>query len=276
MKNDPASIDLAGLIDRYEVFFIDQFGVLRDDEKAYEGAVDALETLKKAGKTIVILSNSGRSGEHNVKRLAPLGFAPSSFDHFVTSGDVAYAMLAGSATSGKCFTISSGGDTDLADRLGMESVESSVDADIVIISGSESERIAMDDYREMLRPAAENNRPCFCTNPDLLKLSKGTVAPGAGAIADLYEELGGSVTRIGKPFAGIYEYALQLCGIADKASVICIGDSIDHDIAGAANAGLQSVLVETGILSDKNAEERNALMAEIDVWPTFIMKQFRA
>jgi HAD superfamily hydrolase (TIGR01459 family) len=275
MKNDPATIDLAGLSDRYEVFFIDQFGVLRDDEKAYDGAVEALEILKKTGKTIVILSNSGRSGEHNVKRLAPLGFASSSFDHFVTSGDVAYAILSGSATSGKCFTISSGGDTDLADRLGMSSVGSSAEADIVIISGSEAERIAMDDYREMLRPAAENHRPCFCTNPDLLKLSKGTVAPGAGAIADLYEELGGSVTRIGKPFPGIYEYALQLCGITDKTTVICIGDSIDHDIAGAQNAGLHSVLVETGILSDQSADERRALMAEIDVWPTFTMRQFR-
>lgn len=269
------TISLEGLIDRYTVFFIDQFGVLRDDAGAYEGAAAALVTLKAAGKTIVILSNSGRSGEFNAERLAPLGFARASFDHFVTSGDVAYEILsrAGSPVSvgGRCFTISSGGDTNLATRLGLSVVDQASQADLVIISGSEAETISMEAYREMLRPAAERGLPCFCTNPDIHKLSNGATAPGAGSIAKLYEALGGHVAWLGKPYRDIYDHALSISGRPDPRQVVCIGDSIDHDILGATNAGLDSVLVDTGILADATIAERTALMAEAQAWPTFTM-----
>src|SRR5262245_15734857 len=65
---------LGDLIRRYDVFFIDQFGVLRDDTGPYDGAIFALQAVKDAGKTIVILSNSGRSGDYNAKRLVSIGF----------------------------------------------------------------------------------------------------------------------------------------------------------------------------------------------------------
>lgn len=275
----PETTDLAGLADRYEVFFIDQFGVLRDDVGAYEGAAAALAHLKARGRTVVILSNSGRSGSYNAERLAALGFGRGDFDHFVTSGDVAYAVLSGPGSpvpkGGRCFTISSGNDRNLATRLGLADTTDAGDADLVVISGSEAERISMDAYRDMLRPAAERRLPCFCTNPDIHKLSNGTIAPGAGSIANLYEELGGSVTRLGKPFPDIYDYALRLCGNPDKGSVVCIGDSIEHDIAGASNAGLASALVETGILSGQSDRQRAELMAAAKAWPTFLMERFQ-
>lgn len=269
---------LPELIERYDFFFVDQFGVLRDDERLYDGAADALLTLKEAGKTVVILSNSGRSGEFNIRRLAPLGIDRRHFDHFITSGDLAFSILSSpdspAGHARRCFTISNGGNDDLANRLGMKEAQSAADADIVIISGSQAERITLGEYREMLRPAAKRKLPCFCTNPDFLKLAGGTVVPGAGSIADLYEELGGAVTRLGKPYREIYDYALSACGNPEKEKVVCIGDSIDHDVVGASNAGLASVLVETGILAEKTAAERHQLMAAEGRRPDFMMRQF--
>lgn len=274
----PPAIGFDDLVSRYDVFFIDQFGVLRDDERVYDGAMDALSALKKSGKTIVILSNSGLSGDQNIRRLARLGLDRRFFDHFVTSGDVAYASLSRpgylAAGSSRCFTISSGNGTELADRLGLTSVQTAEDADIVIIAGSEAERISLDEYREILRPAANRRLPCFCTNPDFLKLAHGTVVAGAGSIANLYEELGGNVTRLGKPYPEIYEHALSICGNPENDMVVCIGDSIDHDIVGASNAGLASVLVETGILAGKSLEERCQLMSAGRRRPDFIMRRF--
>ncbi|RUW87363.1 TIGR01459 family HAD-type hydrolase, partial [Mesorhizobium sp. M8A.F.Ca.ET.023.01.1.1] len=41
------------LAQRYQVFLLDQFGVLHDGQAPYPGAAEALSTLKRAGKTVV-------------------------------------------------------------------------------------------------------------------------------------------------------------------------------------------------------------------------------
>ncbi len=275
--SDIPQTSLGALIDRYDIFFVDQFGVLRDDEGAYPGAVEALQRLKAAGKTVVILSNSGRSGDYNADRFAGLGFRRDSFDRFVTSGDTAYAVLSREMAlpaGSQCLTISSGGDRNLAERLGLASTDDAAEADLVIISGSEAETIPMEVYADRLRPGAERKIPAICTNPDIHKLAGGTVAPGAGSIAQLYEQLGGSVRWFGKPYGDIYTLALRLTGEPAANTVVCIGDSIDHDIFGARQAGLASVLVETGILANLSPSERASLMTA-DRRPTYLMPGFR-
>jgi HAD superfamily hydrolase (TIGR01459 family) len=269
---------LEDLVANYDVFLIDQFGVLRDDAGAYPGAAAALAALKAAGKTVIILSNSGRSGDYNADRLVRLGFERSSFDRFVTSGDVAYEILskAPQLISGRtrCLTVSSGGDTNLADRLGLISVDAASDADVVVISGSEAERISLSEYRALLYSAAERHVQCYCTNPDIHKLAGGALAPGAGSIAKLYEELGGTVVWLGKPHREIYDYARSVLASSASDRIVCIGDSIEHDIVGAANAGLSSVLVETGILSELSDSDVKVLLVEFSVMPTYSMKRF--
>jgi HAD superfamily hydrolase (TIGR01459 family) len=277
LKHVP-STTLAELIDRYDVFFVDQFGVLRDDEGAYPGAAEALLQLKAAGKTIVILSNSGRSGDYNADRFTRLGFPRESFDRFVTSGDAAYAVLSQQSSpvppGARCLTISSGGDRNLAERLGLISTKDATETDLVIISGSEAEKVPMQTYADMLRPAAERHVPAICTNPDIHKLAGGTTAPGAGSIAGLYEKLGGPVRWFGKPYRDIYEQAIRLAENPPLATVVCIGDSIDHDILGARSFGLDAVLVRTGILADLPAAEVESMMT-FDRQATFTMRSFR-
>ena len=278
MSMMPLTARLEDLIANYDVFLIDQFGVLRDDIGAYPGAPPALAALKDAGKVVIILSNSGRRGDYNADRLVALGFERSSFDRFVTSGDVAYEILSQDLTlirgQTRCLTISSGGDTDLADRLGLTTVDDASDADVVVISGSQAERISLEEYRAFLRPAAEKNALCYCTNPDIHKLAGGTVAPGAGSIAKLYEEWGGAVTWLGKPHKEIYDYTRSALGSIASDRIVCIGDSIEHDIVGATNAGLPSALVETGILSGLSSSTIKALLDKFDVTPTYLLESF--
>lgn len=278
MRVIPLTARLEDLIANYDVFLIDQFGVLRDDIGAYPGAPSALAAMKDAGKVVIILSNSGRSGDYNAERLVALGFARSSFDRFVTSGDVAYEILSKDLTlirgQTRCLTISSGGDTNLADRLGLITVDDASDADVVVISGSEAECISLEDYRTLLRPAAEKNAPCYCTNPDIHKLAGGTVAPGAGSIAKLYEELGGAVSWLGKPHREIYDHARSVLSLTPSERIVCIGDSIEHDIVGATNAGLPSALVGTGILSELSSSTIKALLDEFGVTPNYLLVRF--
>jgi HAD superfamily hydrolase (TIGR01459 family) len=269
---------LAALAERYDAFLVDQFGVLRDDERAYSGANEALLRLKASGKTVILLSNSGRSGDYNAERLVKLGFDRAGFDRFLTSGDVAHDILA-RETAGRpgtrCLTISSGGDRNLADALGFENVEDAALADIVIISGSEAERVPLSAYRERLEPAARRGVPCYCTNPDRHKLAKGGVtAPGAGSIALAYQALGGPVRWFGKPYPAIYQQARSLLSDIASDRTICIGDSIEHDIAGAARAGLASCLVRTGVLAGSAESDLAVISDTHGARPDFVMERF--
>ncbi|MCR6498020.1 TIGR01459 family HAD-type hydrolase [Shinella sp. CPCC 101442] len=271
-------ITLAALAARFDAFFIDQFGVLRDDEGAYPGANEALRHLKALGKTVVILSNSGRSGEYNAERLVKLGFDRAGFDHFLTSGDVAYSILAqetgGNAGVMRCLTISSGGDRNLAERLGFESTEDAARADIVIISGSEAERVPLSTYRDRLRPAAERGILCYCTNPDRHKLATGGgTAPGAGSIALAYEALGGPVRWFGKPYPAIYQHAQSLVSNTAADRIVCIGDSIEHDIAGAVGADLASCLVRTGVLATSSEGDLALISKAHGALPDFLLER---
>jgi HAD superfamily hydrolase (TIGR01459 family) len=270
---------LAALANRYDAFFVDQFGVLRDDERAYPGANEALLRLRELGKAVVILSNSGRSGAYNAERLVRLGFDRAGFDHFLTSGDVAHDILAQETghkrSVTRCLTVSSGGDHDLSDRLGFERTDDAAEADLVIISGSEAERIPLSSYRARLEPAARRGVPCYCTNPDRHKLAKADVTvPGAGSIALAYQELGGSVRWFGKPYPAIYRHAVSLLNGAAAARILCIGDSIEHDIAGATAAGLASCLVRTGILAEKTMAELVFLADTHEASPDYLLDRF--
>ena len=86
-----------------------------------------------------------------------------------------------------------------------------------------------------------------CLNPDRVVVRGGVPEPCAGAIADLYEMLGGRVTWYGKPHAPIYGHALHLAGEPPRDEVLAIGDALQTDILGAARMGFDAVYVTGGI-----------------------------
>ncbi len=267
------------LIDRYDVFLIDQFGTVHDGTKPYPGATEALLALRAAGKTVVILSNSGKSGTDNASRFLKLGFRPDSFDHFVTSGDVAVDLAQSGrlgfkpAPGTRAFTLSSGNDRNLSDRLQFTPVEDAADAGLIVISGSQADRIGLDAYETVLRPAAQANVPAICTNPDIRMITPEGLAPGAGSIARLYEAMGGTVHWVGKPHGPMYEYAHRLCGLPAKDRIVGIGDSLEHDIAGAASFGIDAVLVRRGVSADISRETLQAHAGAAGIKLTTIMDE---
>ena len=266
------------LAERYQVFLLDQFGVLHDGQAPYPGAVKALLALKRAGKTVVLISNSGKRAKPNEDRLLKLGFAAGSWDHFVSSGEVAWRSFNDMAASGKlrpgtkCLLISRDNDRTAIEGLPFVLTEAGEDAELVLISASEGDRHDLDHYRQLLAPAAARKVPCFCTNPDRIMLTAAGPRFGAGEIADLYESLGGSVTRIGKPYRAIFAAALALAGEPERGSVVCVGDSVEHDIAGGNGAGIATALVLGGILAD--TPDLAAVFDEHRAWPNYITGSF--
>lgn len=269
---------LHDVADRFDAFLIDQFGVLRDGAGPYPQAPAELKKLRALGKKIIILSNSGKRSVENSVRLAKLGFDEGDWDWFLTSGETAWRMMAAETQGGarkRCLLISRDGDTSPLDALDYDRTEDSDNADIVLIAASEGDRYDLGHYQRLLQPAAERGLRCLCTNPDKVMLTADGKAFGAGRIADLYEELGGAVTWIGKPFPDIYDQAKRFLMDIPPARICAIGDSVEHDIAGARMAGIASILVETGIHAEATAEERAALFAHHAATPDFILPDFR-
>jgi HAD superfamily hydrolase (TIGR01459 family) len=278
--NIDEAADLSPLLDRYDVFLIDQFGVLHDGITPYPGAIDALLRLKAAGKTVVLLSNSGKRAWPNERRIEMLGFRPGSWDLFVSSGEVAWRKFAGEMgepalrPGTKCLLIARDSDLSAIDGLGLETVPDGTVADIILLSASEGDRYPLEHYEALLKPAAKRGVRLVCTNPDKIMLTQVGPRFGAGRIADLYAELGGTVEWIGKPYPEIYEAALRLAGNPDRSRVVGIGDSVEHDIAGAKGAGLSAVLVRSGVLADLGADGLEALYAEHGARPDHTVARF--
>ncbi|HLJ72586.1 MAG TPA: TIGR01459 family HAD-type hydrolase [Roseiarcus sp.] len=266
---------------KFDGVFMDQYGVLHDGSRVYPGAEEALRGLKSLGVKVAILSNSGRSGEENAQRMAKLGVGPDLYDRFVTSGDAAEALLKGEESpaplteSTRCLALSSDGGPDFAQALGVRSVRDGGEADLVVISGSQGDRFSLDHYRRILAPAAARKVPCLCANPDRFMLTGAGVAFGAGRIAELYEELGGSVIWVGKPYLPIYRTAAALIGVADPARLLCVGDSVEHDVVGAHRFGAAALLVRTGILAQFDERALAAEFEKHQATPEYILADLR-
>ena len=251
---------LGEIADRFDVALVDQFGVLHNGQTPYPEARNALLQLRDSGLRVVLLSNSGKRADANAERLARFGFGPECFDLLVTSGEVAHAMIAdrraGVERGARCLVIARGGGGEAAlDGLGLRFTTNASEAELVVIAGAETERIPLDDYAAMLRPAAERSVRALCTNPDRHMLTETGIRPGAGAIAERYAAMGGEVTWIGKPYAAIYEHVARTLGNVEWPRTMAVGDSREHDIAGVQAMGGRGVLVETGVA---NADEGTA------------------
>jgi HAD superfamily hydrolase (TIGR01459 family) len=269
---------MAPLIERYDAFLIDQFGVLIDGNTAYTGAVDALAHIAHIGKPVVILSNSGKRSEPNCDRLVSFGFERSHFKTVVTSGELAYQTIkkaVGHAINpnARVMVLSRKGDTSPIGDLGLEVTDVPKHADILLIVSRDLEW-SREDYVQVLAEFRSTGGQCLCLNPDLNMLTPDGLAFSAGAIAKLFEDLGGCVVWYGKPHPEIYDAALSLFPKIPKKRVLCIGDSIHHDIVGGHAAGFATALVRQGVHSDLSDKAIVGLLAETGVRPTHVLTSF--
>lgn len=281
MSPPPSTLPgLAALAERFDVFLLDQFGVLHDGRKPYPGAVGALQRLKQAGKRVALLSNSGKRATPNEERLKRLGFPEGSWDLFLSSGELAWRSFSGLEGGDRlkpgtrCLLISRDRDRSAVDGLDVQLVEDGAIAELVLISASEGDRLSLEHYAGLLAPAAKAGVPAVCTNPDKIMLTAVGPRFGAGRIAELYEELGGAARWIGKPHPDIYRAALAQLGGPARDTVVCVGDSVEHDIGGARGAGLASALVRSGIHADLDDSGLEQEFSRHRTRPDYLLSRF--
>ncbi len=234
--------NLREIAGEFDAMLIDQFGVIHDGQKLYPGTLRVLSELHGLGIPVVVMTNSGKRAAANRVRLVNMGVPREHFIDTMSSGEVAFRSL----PAKRAFLIGKDGEHYGFD--GIEQVARPGDADILLIVGSNAPQTTLDDYRRMFTGLAI---PAICCNPDKLMLTPHGLLPAPGAIAALYEEMGGEVTWIGKPYPEIYQAAAKLMGSPKR--ILCIGDSAEHDVAGGHNAGFATLLVLTGVSAGLDA-----------------------
>lgn len=253
------------IIDQFDAVLIDQFGVLHDGKAVFEGALDCLKALRAAEKPIVALTNSGRTQDLNIRRLAEFGFTEDLIGAVVTSGDLARDLIKDRVSSGALqredavLNLSRDRDQSVLDGFGFDIREAvSDDIKFVLISGVIPENRSRDEYREMLKPLARKGVPAICANPDHMMYADGAIGFGPGVVADDYRADGGPLELVGKPFPEIFQAGLAQLPAHNPARTLMIGDSPHHDIAGGRAVGCQTLLISGGVQASTGATDIQA------------------
>lgn len=241
---------LADISDHYDAVLCDVWGVIHNGRTAYQEACNALADFRLAGKPVILISNAPRPSSIIPGQLEHLKVRRDAWDSIVTSGDATRAEIERRGPRG--YKIGPSKDEGLYDGLPVD-FRPLETADYIICTGLRDDLTEPpESYRAELAALAERKLPFICANPDRVVQFGGHLIPCAGALADIYEELGGDVIMAGKPFAPIYDLTIAAAEAAagkpiERSRLLCIGDGVQTDVAGAFNQKLDCLFVAGGI-----------------------------
>ncbi len=229
----------------YDSLLCDVWGVLHNGVAAFPAAVDAITRFRAVGP-VVLITNAPRPHPSVRKQLRELGVPDSAYDALVTSGDVTRALIA-ERPSVKLFHI--GPTRDMSFYEGLDVVlASEAEAELVSCTGlSDDTTETPDDYRKLLTRLADRNLPMVCANPDIVVERGDQLVYCAGALAQLYRQLGGEAVLVGKPHAPIYDAAKAPIAAQGGARTLAVGDGLPTDIRGAVDNDISVLFVTGGI-----------------------------
>ncbi|PPR64234.1 MAG: Phosphoglycolate phosphatase [Alphaproteobacteria bacterium MarineAlpha4_Bin2] len=241
------------IVDYYNGFVLDLWGVIHDGFTVFPGVIDALERLRTAGKKVIFLSNAPRRAHIVAEQLDTFGITDQLHDGIMSSGEATWRYLNArpddwsQALGRSCLLVGPDRDIGIMEGLDLVKVETVAAADFILVTGPQDQMNSAEPYDTMLREAHATGKRMICANPDREVIRGGVRQICAGAISERYQKLGGEVRWYGKPDPSIYNECFRLLDISNKSDILSIGDSFATDIQGANAAGLDALLVQTGI-----------------------------
>lgn len=243
---------LSALTDRYDVLLCDIWGVIHNGRKSFPGPCAALARFRAGHGPVILISNSPRPRDSVARQLDGLGVPRESWTDIVSSGDATRALLALRAPGPALKIGPEDAHAALYEGLGL-SFAGVEEAAFIACTGPNDDLVETpEDYRGLLTQAAARGLPMICANPDIVVQHGDRLIYCAGALAQLYETLGGKVEMAGKPHPAIYGLALakaeaELGRPLSHDRVLCIGDGVATDVKGANAQGLDVLFIARGI-----------------------------
>lgn len=239
---------LLDLVDDYDLFLFDQWGVIHDGKNIFPKAEEVFLHLQNLKKQAVIISNSGKKSSDNISRMKKLGAKNTLNVPLITSGDVCRDLLVNKKNyfknlGDKYFVVAT--EYPLLSETQYQQVHSLEKSDFLLLCTTTN----FDGYDlidNIFNEAINLKLPLVCSNPDVLGISGEDVHPSTGDLAIKYKKMGGKTHIIGKPGDEIFDFALNRTGI-DKIKTLMIGDSLFNDIYGANQFNIDSLLITSGI-----------------------------
>ena len=262
---DPAILPgLAGIARHYDVILSDIWGVLHDGTRHFPAAADALAKFRAHGGKVVLITNAPRPKGPIIAQLDDLGVPHNAYDDIVTSGDATLALIAERVRQ-SIYHI--GPQRDLAlfeTSFSMTGIKPELrglgEADYVVCTGLfDDDHEVPEDYRATLETMLARNMPMVCANPDIIVHRADVLLYCSGALAQMYQAMGGATILAGKPYAPVYEMALKLSG-RPKGRVLAIGDAMATDMLGARGQNIDGLFVTNGIHRDVLHRENDVLL----------------
>lgn len=251
---------LADIGQDYDALFCDLWGCVHNGKVAYPAAISALRAYRAQGGKVALVTNAPRPRGQIVAQIARLGVPDDAWDDVVTSGDAAQDAMFSGRVGHRVWHIGPPKDTafftetDDPRAAGLTRVPL-VDAEGVVVTGPFDDLTETpEDYRHRLTQAAARGLPLLCANPDIVVDYGDQRLYCAGALALLYEQLGGEALYFGKPHDPIYALARRRLGLSG-ARELAIGDGIGTDIAGAVAQGIDSLFVTGGLAAEHMGED---------------------
>ena len=245
ISNMTKNLDQTGLksiVDSYDLFFIDIWGVVHNGIKLYDNSLEVLENLSNLNKEFILLTNAPRPSSTVVNFLKKMGLN-KFFENVFTSGEAALKYLIKDLKNKKFFHIGpSTRDFDLFKSFEKNKVLNIKDADYLLCSGLFDDH--SDDLNYYKSLFSEHiSKKMICTNPDLIVDRGDKREYCAGSVAKIFEEIKGEVIYFGKPYPPVYNLSSE----TKNKKVLCIGDNLNTDIKGANIQNYDSLLITSGI-----------------------------
>jgi HAD superfamily hydrolase (TIGR01459 family) len=283
---------LDGLHGRYDALFCDLWGCVHDGVRALPEAVDALRVFRASGGAVVLLTNAPRPRASVAAQIARLGVPEDAWDVIATSGDAARVAMFQGVVGRKVWHIGEPHDAPFFEPVKL--LENPVDIEKVDLN--EAEGIVctgpFDPHADpsVMRPqfllAKTKGLKLLCANPDIV-VDRGERREWcAGALAELYEEMGGESLYFGKPHPPIYDLARrrleQMGRIVSDDRILAVGDGIFTDIRGGMGENIDTLFVtgglarvETGTTAQPDPAKLEAFLATAELQPTYAIGALR-
>ena len=283
---------LAEISDRYDALFCDLWGCVHDGLTPFAEAIAAMQTFRLKGGTVMLVTNAPRPHEPVRRQLERIGVPEDAYDGIATSGDSARAAMFRGAVGENVYFI--GQPQDQVFFSPLELIENPVtitqvpveEADGIICCGPFDSLADLEVMRPQFLLAKNKGLKLLCANPDIVVDRGDTREWCAGALAQLYTELGGESLYFGKPHPPIYDLARRRLDALSKSipdhRILCVGDGVLTDIDGALGEELDSLFITGGLAARETKTENQpdptaleAYLANEMMQPTYSIGKLR-
>lgn len=248
---------LADIAANYDALFCDLWGCVHNGIAPFPEAVAALRGFRSGGGKVVLLTNAPRPRHEVEVQLDGMGLPRDCWDVIATSGDSARLAMFQGAVGHDVYFIGEERDLTffepihLLDPCPDVSRVSLQDATGIVCTGPRDPHADPSVYRGEFLYAKTKGLKLLCANPDIVVDRGHERIWCAGALAALYEEMGGESLYFGKPHPPVYDLARRrladLGASIPDGRILAVGDGIATDIKGALGEDIDSLFITGGI-----------------------------